>query len=1045
MTRERLLGLFWPDSSDERARNTLKQTLYALRRDLDEGELLLGTQDLYVNPERLTSDVAEFEQAVRAGDHAAAVSVYGGPFLDGVNPGGSTDLDQWVDAHRARFATMFAASAEQAAAAAADAGDRHGAVLIWRKLAAQDPYSGRAALGLMRALAAGGDPASAMQHARVYETLVRNELGAEPDAAVTHLVGTLRLGAPPEARPVVALSRPAAASSERARTEAPAVSSAALPPAGAVPARPDADPEAGSSAVPAAPVLGLVRRNAAEEAGIAPAAIARPSRRTTRRRAALLGGMAVLGIIGASGMLSGSRIAYGAAPALHDQRYAVLPCGSDGELSPAEELTPAECELLFHDALQGWADVDLADELRLRDAVTRTPGLSIDARLAVARDLGARYAVVPSIRPGVGVPIVRAALYDVSTGRLLNRAAATIETSPAEAGPAMRSLVAELLGGGRSSDSETPLGTPSLAAWQRFSEGRAALADWRLAVAREALEAAVVADSGYAPARYWLAQVEHWVGDRPRAERQVLAGRAAATADRLSPRDRARALALHDLLSARYQEACVRYDSLVAADSLDVVGWLGRGDCNAQDDLVVPDARAAGGFRFRGSYQAAIQSYERVLATVPTAARMFEGERFERLMSLFYVDPVRVRRGRAAADAAIYVGFPERIGDSLAFVPVDVSNGRAISNGEIPASRHAAIMVNRRRFAELMARWSSLDAENPRAHEGQALALEALGELKSGTVAGSAALAALELAELHGREDSPAEIFRLSIIDIRMRLKAGQYAEVRTRGEALLRAAPPDGLTQRRELAAVAALLGRVDAALALTATSGSPGFVTQQRSFGVTVSPRVEEVAGILPLLVTVPGYEQLLASALAELEGLLRTELGGADRDRLYPALIGEAAHYGLMRMPASVLPYYPAGAPVGDRLLAAQLDLRRGNSAGATEKFAEMLATLDGSPLDGMLVNESLSLAAIALAVGDSASAERLVSNAVIAIPAIARRASYEPHRMIAIPLLLLQQERLASARGDRVTSQRVRQQLQTLWATADQPLRRAVGLQ
>ncbi len=73
ITRDRLLGFFWPESSEERARNTFKQTLYALRRDLGDGELRLGTKDLHVNPERLTSDVAEFERAALASwDIAAA-------------------------------------------------------------------------------------------------------------------------------------------------------------------------------------------------------------------------------------------------------------------------------------------------------------------------------------------------------------------------------------------------------------------------------------------------------------------------------------------------------------------------------------------------------------------------------------------------------------------------------------------------------------------------------------------------------------------------------------------------------------------------------------------------------------------------------------------------------------------------------------------------------------------------------------------------------------------------------------------------------------
>ena len=48
------------------------------------------------------------------------------------------------------------------------------------------------ALGLMRALASAGDRAAALQHYRVYEMLLRQELELEPDAEVKRLADQLR-------------------------------------------------------------------------------------------------------------------------------------------------------------------------------------------------------------------------------------------------------------------------------------------------------------------------------------------------------------------------------------------------------------------------------------------------------------------------------------------------------------------------------------------------------------------------------------------------------------------------------------------------------------------------------------------------------------------------------------------------------------------------------------------------------------------------------------------------------------------------------------
>jgi TolB-like protein/thioredoxin-like negative regulator of GroEL len=55
-----------------------------------------------------------------------------------------------------------------------------------------DPLHSRVALGLMQALAAAGDPAGALRAAAVHEELLRSELGASPEPAITALAATLR-------------------------------------------------------------------------------------------------------------------------------------------------------------------------------------------------------------------------------------------------------------------------------------------------------------------------------------------------------------------------------------------------------------------------------------------------------------------------------------------------------------------------------------------------------------------------------------------------------------------------------------------------------------------------------------------------------------------------------------------------------------------------------------------------------------------------------------------------------------------------------------
>ena len=65
VSRDRMLGILWPESETERARHALSQTLYGLRRDIG-AEVVLSTPDLWLDAQQISSDVDEFRAAVRA-------------------------------------------------------------------------------------------------------------------------------------------------------------------------------------------------------------------------------------------------------------------------------------------------------------------------------------------------------------------------------------------------------------------------------------------------------------------------------------------------------------------------------------------------------------------------------------------------------------------------------------------------------------------------------------------------------------------------------------------------------------------------------------------------------------------------------------------------------------------------------------------------------------------------------------------------------------------------------------------------------------------
>jgi len=69
VSRDKLVSYLSPESSAESARHSLHQLLYYLRQQLGD-DAFLGSDPLRLNPAIITSDVAEFEDAIERGELA---------------------------------------------------------------------------------------------------------------------------------------------------------------------------------------------------------------------------------------------------------------------------------------------------------------------------------------------------------------------------------------------------------------------------------------------------------------------------------------------------------------------------------------------------------------------------------------------------------------------------------------------------------------------------------------------------------------------------------------------------------------------------------------------------------------------------------------------------------------------------------------------------------------------------------------------------------------------------------------------------------------
>ena len=129
-SRDHLVALFWPDFDDERARNSLRTSLYYVRRAMGP-EVVRSRPDgaLEVDPQALWCDVRAFEAAMQAKRWTEAADLYRGDFLAAGGQSVSVEFDQWVEATRRRLRRQCAEAHFGVAEGLEQAGDLDGALV----------------------------------------------------------------------------------------------------------------------------------------------------------------------------------------------------------------------------------------------------------------------------------------------------------------------------------------------------------------------------------------------------------------------------------------------------------------------------------------------------------------------------------------------------------------------------------------------------------------------------------------------------------------------------------------------------------------------------------------------------------------------------------------------------------------------------------------------------------------------------------------------------------------------------------------------------
>ncbi len=190
VSRETLLGLFWPDRSAQRARHALSQTLYELRRALGDEWLVLAGDRLRVQEGQVAGDARLFEQGA-ASDPQEALELYRGAFLADFAMDIAA-LEPWAEAQRARLARLHRKVRREVVERLVAGGDTAGALACARRWSELEPFDDEAHHRLIEALANAGERTDAIQHFEAYQRRLRDEVGVEPLEETRALVASLR-------------------------------------------------------------------------------------------------------------------------------------------------------------------------------------------------------------------------------------------------------------------------------------------------------------------------------------------------------------------------------------------------------------------------------------------------------------------------------------------------------------------------------------------------------------------------------------------------------------------------------------------------------------------------------------------------------------------------------------------------------------------------------------------------------------------------------------------------------------------------------------
>ncbi len=179
-SREHLLGLLWPDTSQKDARHSLNVALSKIRLALGGSGLETLADQVRLAPGSVRLDTEEFDAFTTAGDWRAAAALVGGKLLEGFGVAGASAFEEWLTLEQRAWGQRMVEALLRHAEVELIGGRAGESAKAARRAIGIDPLSEAAVRMLMRALALQGEGAAALQEFGELVARLATELDAQP-------------------------------------------------------------------------------------------------------------------------------------------------------------------------------------------------------------------------------------------------------------------------------------------------------------------------------------------------------------------------------------------------------------------------------------------------------------------------------------------------------------------------------------------------------------------------------------------------------------------------------------------------------------------------------------------------------------------------------------------------------------------------------------------------------------------------------------------------------------------------------------------------